>query len=72
MMACELIHVLETHQPGMAVVPPADDNAWSDFTGLGAVEADGFWPDPTERGTLQLAELRNRGAVAAVRRCGKG
>lgn len=63
----ELIHALQMHDPDMDVVVPAEPGAGSDFSRVGAVEADVFWLDPSEHGNLQLAELRDAGAFTAVR-----
>lgn len=68
----QLIQALQAHDQDMDVVIPADPSAGGDFALISMVVADVFAPSNFVPGALELAELRDRGAYAAVRLCGTG
>lgn len=68
----QLIHALQLHDQDMDVVIPADPSVDGDFALTSMVVTDIFAPSKIVPGTLELAELRDSGAYAAVRLCGTG
>jgi hypothetical protein len=68
----DLITALQLHDLDMEVVVPADPSIRGDFALISLVAADVFVPSQCAAGTLEFAELSDKGAFTAVQLCGTG